>query len=76
MAADRHATAERLMTSREVAELLHVSVRYIQRQVAEGRLRAYALQTGARPSLRFRETEVEAWVGRFVGERNVQLDIR
>lgn len=76
MAVDRHTTAERLMTSREVAELLRVSVRYIQRQVAEGRLGAFALQTGSRATLRFREAEVEAWVARYVAKRNCDLDIR
>lgn len=73
---DRHEASDRLLTSREVAGLLHVSVRYIQRQVAEGRLRAYALQTGSRPTLRFSESEVAAWVARFVAERNVDLDIQ
>jgi len=62
----------RLLTTREVASLLRVSVRYVQRQVNDGRLRALALETGARPTLRFRESDVDAWVARYVHERNAE----
>lgn len=71
MGTDRGDEFERLLTTREVATLLHVSVRYVQRQVAEGRLRALALGSGARQTLRIRETDLEAWVGRHVHERNI-----
>lgn len=71
MGTDRRDEFERLLTTREVAALLHVSVRYVQRQVADGRLRALALGSGARQTLRIRESDLEAWLARYVHERNV-----
>lgn len=76
MDADRQDGQGRLLTSREVAEFLHVSVRYVQRQVAEGRLQTLVLQTGSRPMHRFRQAWVDAWVCRFVEERNAHSDTR
>lgn len=76
MDGDRQDEQGRLLTSREVADLLRVSVRYVHRQVAEGRLQALVLQTGSRPMHRFRQAWVDAWVCRFVEERNVDPDIR
>jgi len=70
VAGDSENELERLLTTREVASLLRVSVRYVQRQVADGRLRALALETGSRPTLRFRESDVGDWVARYVHERN------
>jgi len=75
MAGDSAGQYEQLLTTREVASILRVSVRYVQRQVADGRLRALALETGSRPTLRFRESDVEAWVARFVHERNAETQV-
>jgi excisionase family DNA binding protein len=72
MGTDRRDEFEQLLTTREVATLLHVSVRYDQRQVADGRLRALALGSGPRQTLRIRESDLETWLARHVHERNTE----
>ena len=49
----------RLITTREVAELLGVSTETVLRWHRAGRLRGYRLAAGV---LRFREDELEAWI--------------
>ena len=73
MDTDRGDEFERLLTIREVAALLRVSVRCVQRQVADGRMRALALGSRPRPTLRVRESDLEAWVARYVHERNLDV---
>lgn len=70
MDADRSDRPERLLSTRDVATRLRVSNRYVLHQIAEGRLRALALQTGSRPTLRVEPADFEAWVARFVKVRD------
>lgn len=66
---------DRLLTTREVADQLGgVSIRYVQRQVAAGRLRAISYETGARPTLRYRAEDVATFTLRYVRERNGAAD--
>jgi excisionase family DNA binding protein len=50
---------ERLLTSRDLAEFLHVSPETILRWTRRGELPAIKLPGGA---IRFRETDLEAWL--------------
>jgi excisionase family DNA binding protein len=55
-------TDERLLTAREVAELLNVSSETILRYTRRGELRGYRLPGTARGRLRYRRADVEAWL--------------
>jgi excisionase family DNA binding protein len=57
-----------LLTSAEVAALLSVSQRYVQRLAAAGILTGLVIQTGQRPMLRFRATDVVTFADRYVCE--------
>lgn len=50
---------DRLLTTREVAVLLGIRPETVLRWSASGRLRGYRISSNA---LRFRESEVEAWI--------------
>lgn len=66
---------ERLLTTREVAdELGGVSIRYVQNQVAAGRLRAIAYETGARATLRYRREDVALFTAKYLRERDGSAD--
>ena len=60
----------RYLTTAEVAAILGVSTRYVLRQVEAGTLRSTALQTGSRPTLRYRPEDVRAWLARYATVRN------
>ena len=58
-----------LLTSAEVAAVLCVSQRYVQRAAACGILASLVIQTGMRPMLRFRAADVVRFADRYVHER-------
>ena len=61
---------ERLLSTREVAELLgHMSPRFVQREAAAGRLPCQVIGAGARQTLRFRAADVARWRSLYVRER-------
>lgn len=57
---------ERTLSTREVADLLGVSVRYVERQIAEGRLTAIEFRTGRRAMLRIRQSDLRAFGQRYM----------
>lgn len=67
-------TRERLLTTREVADQLGFSPRAVQRWTADGYLRALEYRVGARPTLRYRQSDVDAFGSRYVRERDVWPD--
>ncbi len=63
---------ERYLTSAEVAAQLGFSVRAVQRWAADGYLRAFEVRVDTRPTLRFRQEDVDAFAARYVREREFQ----
>jgi excisionase family DNA binding protein len=55
---------ERLLTAREVGEMLDVSAETVLRWTRAGELRGYRLPGSVRGRLRYRLSEVEAWLER------------
>ena len=53
------ATADRLLTAREVADLLGLSIASVLRRWRSGELPGFRLSTNC---LRFRESEIAAWL--------------
>jgi excisionase family DNA binding protein len=53
---------ERLLTAREVPELLSVSAETVLRWTRQGRLRGYRMPGTTRGRLRYRRVDVEAWL--------------
>jgi hypothetical protein len=62
-------TERDLLTSAEVAAALAVSQRYVQRMAAAGLLTGLVIQTGMRPMLRFRASDVVRFADLYVHER-------
>ena len=62
------------LSTRAVADQLGMSPRWVCRQVAEGRLAARAIGIGARPTLRYDQTDVDRFVLRYVSERGRPTD--
>jgi phenylacetate-coenzyme A ligase PaaK-like adenylate-forming protein len=61
---------DRWLTSREVALLIGMSSRYVQREAEAGRLRAREVgTTGSRTTLRYRLADVTAWQARYTRDR-------
>ncbi|MFF4019771.1 helix-turn-helix domain-containing protein [Streptomyces sp. NPDC001843] len=50
------------MSVREIAEYLHVSVSWIYRNATHSGLAAYRFGAGRNAKIRFKVSEVEAWV--------------
>ena len=62
--------AERdLYTTREVAELLGVSQRYVQRLAKEQLIGSLVVQTSRRPVLRIRASDIVAFADKWTVER-------
>jgi hypothetical protein len=58
------------LSTREVAELVGMSPRFVQREAAAGRLRAREIGfAGSRPTLRYRPKDVAAWQARHTRDR-------
>jgi hypothetical protein len=60
---------DRWLTTRDVSVIVGMSARYVQREVEEGRLRARAVGTAARPTLRYRLADVVSWQVRHTRDR-------
>lgn len=61
-----------LYTSREVAELLGVSQRYVQRIAKEELIGSVVVRSSHRPMLRFRAEDVVAFADRYICERQAR----
>ena len=58
------------LTTRDVALMIGMSARFVQREVEAGRLRAVEIgTTGSRPTLRYRPADVAAWQARHTRDR-------
>ena len=60
---------ERWYTAREIAQVIGMSTRFVQREAQLGRLRSVAVGAGPRPALRFRAADVTAWLQAWTTER-------
>ena len=60
---------ERWYTARQIAEIIGMSTRFVQRAAQTGVLRSTAIGVGPRPALRFRESDVTAWLREWAKER-------
>ena len=58
------------LTTRDVALMIGMSARFVQREVEAGRLRAREIgTTGSRPTLRYQRADVAAWQARNTRDR-------
>lgn len=60
---------ERWFRSSEIAAITGMSTRFVQRAAQRGVLRSTAIGNGPRPALRFRESDVTAWLREWAHER-------
>ncbi len=60
---------ERWYTARQIAEIIGMSPRFVQRAAQTGALRSTAIGVGPRPALRFRQSDVTLWLRECARER-------
>jgi excisionase family DNA binding protein len=58
-------TPDRFLGTEEVSLQLGMSPEWVRRQVQAGRLRARVFTTGGRPTYRFRQSAVEAFLAAY-----------
>lgn len=58
-------TPERYLGSDEVSQQIGMSPEWVRRQVQAGRLRARVFTAGGRPTYRFTQSAVDAFLARF-----------
>ena len=62
---------EELLTKQQVADRFQISTRWIERQIAAGKLRPVRF---SHKVIRFRESDLEAFVSQFVSPRGAWIE--
>ena len=57
---------DRWMTTREIADALHVTRQTVTRWIRDGHLKAIAIEVGPRPIYKVRHSDFVAFVRRYV----------
>ena len=60
---------ERWFTARQIAEIIGMSTRFVQREAQLGHLCSTAIGVGPRPALRFRQSDITDWLREWAQER-------